>query len=152
MLNLKTKKLKVVSAKGQAVASLAFSPSGETLAYSAGPEEKEMYNNDTKDYSSKSRKVMLQRHIWAADIDGGPLKQLTTDNNYRDEYPVWSAKGDYILFGRIENQDKASLWLMGADGSNPRQVVAELSPFDWFGFYGYVEWDQIFDYWKGSLS
>ena len=149
LLNLKTKEVKVISAKGQAVASFDISLSGENLAFSAGPDEKEMYNGDTEDYSAKSRKVMMQRHIWAANIDGGPLKQLTNDNDYRDEYPVWSAKDDYILFGRIDKQDKASLWLMKADGSNPRQVVTELSPFDWFGFYGYVDLKQLFDYWRG---
>lgn len=149
VINLQTQNVKVVSGPGQAVVSLAFSPSGDSLVYSAGPEEKNMYNGDTTDYAGKSRKVMMQRHLWVVKTDGGPVKQLTGDNSYRDEYPLWSAKGDYILFGRIDNRDKASLWLMGADGSNPVQVVAEISPFDWFGFYGYMEWNQVMDYWRG---
>ena len=148
LINQQTKDTDVVSAQGQTVSSFAFSPSGNRLVYSAGPEEKDMYNGDGN-YEAKSRGVMLKRHIWGVNVDGSSLKQLTNDSRYRDEYPVWDAKGDKILFVRVDKDDKASLWQMEADGSNPKPVIDKLSPADWFGFYGYVEWDQWFDYWRG---
>lgn len=146
VINLHTKNFKEISRQDQSVVSLDFSPSGDRLAFSARPEEKNMYSGDTTNTADKSRKVMMQRHIWVMSAEGGSLKQLTSDQNYRDEYPVWITNGDKILFARVDAQDKASLWVINADGSNLVQVVSELSPFDWFGFYGYVEWDQWFDF------
>lgn len=145
VLNLQTKSVKVISGHDQSVVSLAFSPAGDRLVYSAGPEENNIYNGKPNDYANKSRNLMMQRHIWVTGTEGSELKQLTTDKNYRDEYPIWIADGDYILFGRIDDHDRASLWMMDADGSNQTQIVGELSPFDAFGFYGYAEWDQWFD-------
>lgn len=145
LIDLRNKNFKVISGQDQAVVSIAFSPSGDRLAYSAGLEEENMYNGDATGYADKSRKVIIQRHIWVTGTDGNGSKQLTTDKNYRDEYPIWIADGDYILFGRIDNRDRASLWMMSADGSNQIQIVSELSPFNVFGFYGYVEWDQWFN-------
>lgn len=44
------------------------------------------------------------------------------------------------------------LWLMRSDGSEQRQVVDEMTPRpDWFGYYGYVDWGQLYDWWRGSL-
>jgi len=39
---------------------------------------------------------------------------------------------------------------MRADGNEQRQVVDELTPSPGqFGYYGYVDWDQLFDWWRG---
>ncbi len=81
--------------------------------------------------------------------DGTDKRQLTNDATYRDERPEWSADGKSILFARFKG-DTAQVWLMQADGANPRLVVDELTPApSWFGYYGYIQWDWLYDWWKG---
>jgi Tol biopolymer transport system component len=49
--------------------------------------------------------------------------QLTEDARYYDEIPVWSRDGSHILFGRWDEKEMRTLWLMRADGSDPREVA-----------------------------
>jgi hypothetical protein len=65
---------------------------------------------------------------------------------------MWSAEVSRILFGRMDYEGHASLWLMESGGANPRQVcrLAFYRPApaadDWFGYYGYVDWRSAFDW------
>jgi Tol biopolymer transport system component len=86
----------------------------------------------------------------------GP-QQLTDDPAYRDEYPLGSADGSFILFVRLDAGDHASVWLVPAAGGEPRQIVDELSPATepaplWFGYYGHVDWDKLLDWWRGPAG
>jgi hypothetical protein len=110
-----------------------------------------------------ARSAMTQRRLWLMDRDGGNMRQLTQDSAYRDERPQWSADGSQILFGRIDLEGNASIWMMPSTGGQPEKV-ADISrcskqrsvgtrsltgcvaaniqsyaggPF-WFGYYGYV--------------
>jgi Tol biopolymer transport system component len=98
-----------------------------------------------------------QRKIWLLDPGGtGQPRQLTTDPRYRDEEPFWSADGGQILFGRMDYDGHTSLWLMERSGTAPKQVC-RLQIFDglgnedsWFGFYGYTDWRDAFDWRRPS--
>lgn len=57
-------------------------------------------------------------HIWKLEIGSSPV-QLTSDPRYSEGYPRWSPDGLSITFNRAGS----SLWMMTADGANPRPVI-----------------------------
>ncbi len=71
-----------------------------------------------------SERCTNARRIWLAGRAGlaRPV-QLTNDDRYSDDLPLWSGDGSKILFVRSSRSDEQTLWLMDADGSNPRQVA-----------------------------
>ncbi len=129
--------------------SPAWSPDGIHLAYVAMPDEGDLVGGED------ARLGMMERRIWVGNVQGEPqLQQLTDDPAYRDERPLWSADGSHLLFARMDAEGQASLWLILVEGGDPRRVVDELTPLPgpapgWFGYYGYVDWDQLFDWWRG---
>jgi len=131
--------------------SPAWSPDGVHLAYVAMPDEGDLVGGDD------ARLGMMERRIWVTNAQGEPQpQQLTDDPAYRDERPLWSADGSYLLFARMDAEGQASLWLILVEGGDPRRVVSELTPLPgpapgWFGYYGYVDWDQLFDWWRGPV-
>ena len=153
------KRVAVVEAGGGELAWLtddsvvAFSPAWSLdaahLAYVAMPDRGDLVGGDD------ARLGMMERHVWVANIQEKPqIQQLTDDPAYRDERPLWSADGSHLLFARMDAEGRASLWLIPAAGGEPRRVVDELTPLPgpapgWFGYYGYVEWDQLFYWWRG---
>jgi Tol biopolymer transport system component len=130
--------------------SPAWSPDGVHLAYVAMPDRGDLVGGED------ALLRMMERRIWVANVqDTLQAWQLTDDPAYRDERPLWSADGSHLLFARLEAEGRASLWLIPAGGGAPRQVVDELSPLPgpaagWFGYYGHVDWDQLFDWWRGD--
>lgn len=131
-----------------AASSPAWSPNGRHITYVAMPDRGDLGGGED------ARLGMMQRRIWVVDADGSDAYQLTDDPAYRDEYPLWSANGSHIIFGRFDAEDRASLWLIPVAGGEPQQVVDELTPLPgpasgWFGYYGHVEWDILFEWWRG---
>jgi Tol biopolymer transport system component len=111
----------------------AWSPDGEVLAWTQGP--------DTKALDGQLRAVR-ERRIWLAGDRGlGAQKQLTNDARYADEAPVWSRDGKYLLFGRTDREDKRTLWLMRADGSEARELA---TPEERPALY--LPWSSLFDW------
>ncbi len=95
---------------------------------------------DDEELVSQSTRVgMMKRRIFVVDAQGDAQPQQITDEpGYRDERPLWSTDGGHILFARMDDDSRASLWLMPSDGGNPQQVVEELTPLPgaadaWFG-------------------
>ncbi|MCX7681119.1 MAG: DPP IV N-terminal domain-containing protein [Anaerolineae bacterium] len=126
----------------QAPIQPAFSPNGKYLVYSAGPM--------TPAEAAYARRdvALAQRRIWVIEIPSGQRRQLTNDDRFRDECPLWSSDGGHILFVRL-GEAGASLWLMESNGNNLRQVVSELTPKpDPTGEYGYVNWRALWDWWQ----
>lgn len=128
-----------------AVSSPAWSPDGRRIAYVAMPQVEGVAGGDP------AHQALMQRRIWVMNVEDGQNQQLTEDPAYRDERPLWSADGSHILFARLSQDDRASLWLMPAEGGEPTQVVGELTPAPgWFGYYGHIDWDVLFDWWRGE--
>lgn len=86
--------------------------------------------------------------LWTARIDGSQLKQLTTDlatatNNqctFACHASAWSPDNQALAYSAGELDD---IWMINADGSNARQVIAdgEDNHFPWFlpdGRLGYI--------------
>jgi|GEM_PF-541085 len=135
-----------VTDESVAAFSPAWSPDGVRLAYAAMPDRGDLVGGED------ARLGMMERRVWVVNVQGKPqLQQLTDDPAYRDERPLWSADGSHLLFARMDAEGQASLWLIPAAGGEPWRVVDELTPLPgpavgWFGYYGYVDWDQLFDW------
>lgn len=132
---------RVVDSMEQSPVQPTFSPDGRYIAYSAGPA-----TPIEAAYARRDR-VLAQRHIWVVDLASGQKRQMTFDDRYRDEHPLYSSSGTHILFVRLGDQG-AGLWLMESDGSHLHQVVSELTPKpDPLGEYGYVDWQALWEWW-----
>ncbi|MGQ9600664.1 MAG: TolB family protein, partial [Anaerolineae bacterium] len=129
----------------QAASSPAWSPDGQRIAYVAMPDQGDLVGGEP------ARQGLMQRRLWVADVNGeDQARQLTKDPSYRDERPLWSTDGNYILFARLNAGNQASLWVIPAMGGEPQQVVQELTPApEWFGYYGHIDWGGLFDWWTG---
>jgi len=127
-----------------AVASIAWSPDGEWIAYSAGPDAGPMGEGNP------AKAALSQRHLWIMKTNGQQPRQLTSDPQYRDEYPIWSKDGRYLVFARMDSKDTISLWGMDPSGSAPAKLVDAVmggvtrNGDVWFGYYGHIHWATYF--------
>ncbi len=133
----------------------SWSPNGRLIAYVAAPEAPSWVGGGLEVKSFLDR-----RRIWVMRPSSAfRNKQITWDERYRDEKPVWSRDSAHILFCRMSSNANAALWLMGAGGENPVQVSGNLSlpsllpPFQtgWFGDHGYFDWDRAFDWFRPQV-
>jgi Tol biopolymer transport system component len=122
----------------------AWSPDAATLAFVAMPDQPELTLGEN------ALEALLSRHIWVGELLSGTARQLTDDPRYRDERPLWSRQSSHILFARITREGQTSLWLIPAGDGSPGLVVDELTPApDPIGNYGYIDWSQHYDWWRG---
>ncbi|MBI4670336.1 MAG: PD40 domain-containing protein [Chloroflexi bacterium] len=147
-----TKGIKTQLTDSQTAAfSPAWSPDNARLAYSAAPDIGSVGGGD------EAHAGAAKRRIWVMKRDGGSKRQLTNDAAYRDERPLWSANATHLLFARLEGDDTMSLWLMRDDGSELQLVANALSGSaddgspPWFGYYGHIDWDTYFDWWRPTF-
>jgi len=147
LVDLKTAGREYLTDETIAAFSPTFSPDGQHIAYVAAPDVGHVWGGD------EAKAGTAQRRIWVMNADGSDQRPLTDDPAYRDERPLWSADGTQVLFARLDEDGRASLWLMDAAGGATEQVVDELTPApEWFGYYGHIAWDQLFDWWSGSVG
>ncbi len=71
-----------------------------------------------------------EAEIYTADISGGNLKRLT-DSPGINVYPAWSPDGKTIAFVSDRDGESRGIYLMGADGANPRKVIPHASHPAW---------------------
>jgi Tol biopolymer transport system component len=137
-----------ITPKNLAAVSPDWSPKGTHVAFSAMPDW--TGPGTAEPVQSES----MQRRIWVTNVVGEPQSRRLTDSaGYRDERPLWSADGNHILFVRMDTKGRVSLWIASLDQGALRQVVDELTPApDPLGFYGHVDWDALFDWWRGATA
>lgn len=129
----------------------AFSPNALLVAYVAMPDAGTGVSG-----GDAARTALTARKIWLVDALGANNRQLTSDFAYRDEYPQWSVDGTQLLFVRLDEQSKASLWMVKPDRSDLQEVLADFNPSTvqsdaaWFGYYGHISWDNVLDWWRGA--
>lgn len=138
-----------LSSPDLAISSPAWSQDREQVAFAAlnVPEESQRSMLS----GQLAQEALMKRKIWIIDVgeETQELRQLTHDANYRDENPLWSKDGSQLLFARLDAQDRASLWLLPIEGGEPQQVVETLTPSpSSFGYYGHLQWDDLFDWWQ----
>lgn len=144
--DFRTGGLAFLTGTDQAAVDPAFSPDGKLLVYSAGPAGKR------GEIEAELRSLLGGRKLWVVNTSGGQPRRLTNDPAYRDERPFFSADGRYILFARLDGENRASLWLVRPDGSGLKQVVEKIGPLTGeftFGYYGAMAWEDMFAYWPG---
>ena len=136
-----------VTPAGQVAIQPAWSQDGEGLAYSA-------YSGvpDPGDVVlDQAGQTVRDRRIWVA-IRGAPAwRQLTDDPSARDEHPQWSADGAYLLFARLDEADRASLWIVPAQGGQPLLVAESVDlggPTDDFNVL--LDWGQSYSWFPKS--
>jgi WD40 repeat protein len=123
-----------------AVAFANWSPDSESIAYVAGPDVGPIKGD------AAAKKALDQRHVWSMAANGRSARQLTSDSQYRDEYPVWSKDGRYLLFVRLNTDNRISIWAMESSGATPIKLVDPIltgstrTANAWFGDYGHVNW------------
>lgn len=86
------------------------------------------------------------RELFVAAIDGSTTELRLTQNNARDDTPVWSPDGARILF-TSERDGPAGLWLMGADGAAPAPLLPVPAGFadgeaDWHAGTDRIVWSR----------
>jgi Tol biopolymer transport system component len=123
----------------------AWSPNGSQIAFVSEPDK------GAATASSDQSQLAADRRIWVMGWDGSDQRQLTSDETYRDERPLWSADGSQVLFARLDAALNASLWLVASGGGTPRRVVdvvgAQAAGVQ--DHLGLVSWYAIYDYWAG---
>jgi WD40 repeat protein len=129
-----------------AIASCTWSPDGKTIAFAAGPNDREATGGE------RAKQALSERRIWIMNADGQQRRRLTTDAQYRDEYPLWSDDGQDILFMRMDTQNKVSVWSVGThDGTLLKlvdQIMGPAAKDSWFGYYGHVAWPSFVAYYQ----
>jgi Tol biopolymer transport system component len=147
VVDLDTGFVRNLTAANVAALCPAWSPDGRTIAYTSAPDAGNIGGGE------EAHTNLQQRKIWLVDPSGAsPQRQLINDPHYRDEEPMWSSDGSHMLFGRMDYNGHASLWLMDSDGSHARHICP-LKVYDdmgvednWFGYYGYIDWRSAFDW------
>jgi TolB protein len=62
-------------------------------------------------------------HIWIVDAETGAARKLAAHvEPYDDEVPAWFPDGKRIVF-QSTRTGRMELWVMNADGSEPRQLT-----------------------------
>jgi TolB protein len=74
--------------------------------------------------------------IYVMDVDGGNQIRLTNEEGIWHSAPSWSPDGTEIAFG-AERGDNSHIWIINADGSNPRQIAAGGGP-SWSSVSGLI--------------
>ena len=136
---------RAISPKSLAAISPAWSPDGTRMAFVAAPDRADLVDEEA------IHTALMQRRIWVADVAGEAQPQrLTEGTTFREERPLWSADGGYLLFTRMDAKGRASLWLATVAGDILRQMVDELTPApDPVDSYGHIDWETLFDWWRG---
>jgi class 3 adenylate cyclase len=69
-----------------------------------------------------------ESHLALVTPTGGEQTRLDRGGDVWETYGAWSPDGARIAFMGIDQRDQASLWIVGSDGSDPRNLVPVIPP------------------------
>ena len=81
-----------------------------------------------------------RRRLWLMNADGSGKRQLTHNDMYRDEHPMWSRDSRYILFLRFDAQHRGSVWSVDIASGKTAKLVANFDSFGAPAYYGHLNW------------
>lgn len=137
LVDLETGKSTPLTSTDTAALYPAWSPKGDAIAFTAGPDAGDTWGGD------EAKAALNQRHLWIMNPDGSSKRQLTSDPAFRDEQPVWLNDGKSLFFIRLDHDDHAAVWSIDRSGGEPRQLAGPVDLDEeegWFGFYGHIDW------------
>jgi Tol biopolymer transport system component len=139
LVDLKSGQISYITGVDQTAVFPAWSPKRDWIAYSAAPR---MPWGANIGGGEPAKRLLAQRRIFI-----GP-RQITSDPDYRDEKPMWSADGSHLLCTRIDREDRLTIWLSDVENPRPIQVAGPLlaGKDAWFGYYGYIDWRALLDW------
>jgi dipeptidyl aminopeptidase/acylaminoacyl peptidase len=158
VIDLNTSAISHLTDNHTAAVCPSWCPRGDRIAFAAAPGPA---TGAAVGGGAPARRLLEKRRIWISGASGTSLpRQLTNDGLYRDEGPMWSADGKYVLFARIDRGNNQTLWLMEAESPSPIQVAGPLynsagrasSEEAWFGYYGYIDWRTMVDWYRGAAE
>ena len=74
-------------------------------------------------YAGKGSPTAFLYHVWLMNADGTGRVQLTTNDEHHLA-PAWSPDGLHIAYSSNGNTGNREIWIMQADGSDPRQLTS----------------------------
>jgi TolB protein len=66
--------------------------------------------------------------IWISEANGDDRVQVTSDGGFD---PSWSPDGTQIVYRRLLANDDGAIWVVNADGSDPRSLIDDESQSEW---------------------
>ena len=93
---------------------------------------------DESTFYSEQEPWFESRTLWVADADGSNAKPLIGSKIYS---PMWSKNGKDLFYFRDND-----LWLYSDDGN--KEVLRNIADYETWGFYGYVRYSDLFDWFK----
>ncbi len=75
--------------------------------------------------------------LWVVNSDGSGARRLTSTPNIGEADPRWSPDGRTLAYtrtadgnhdGQLDTRDTSEVWLVGADGANPRRLADGMDP------------------------
>ncbi len=151
-IDLDTEALRYLTDENTSAICPSWSPDGKQIAYVAAASGA-LERMKQPMGLAQAKPHLEQRRIWVADASTASRpKQITKDDRYRDEEPMYSIGGAHILFCRMDRDGSGTLWLMSATGENLIQLSGPL-PLEgsWFGYYGYIDWRRTFDWFRNPV-
>jgi TolB protein len=132
-MDLATKNFRRVSPGIGKTTCAYFRPDGKKIIFASShldPDANSKYAPELKTREEDKAKGVRRRYVWdfdefmdifEAEPDGSGLKQLTNAKGY-DAEGAYSPDGKQIVFGSMRT-GSMELFIMNADGSNPRQLT-----------------------------
>ena len=82
------------------------------------PDGKQIVFIHQDDYSGDNG---INQQVWVMNVDGSDAHAVTTGAEPKDQLPTWSPDGKSIAYASGK-ADSEGIWVVGADGTNPRQL------------------------------